>query len=533
MSATDLRDLIHEAEWRKCRGSGPDDFAACKYFLETYWHIKHPERGAILLDLRDAQKSTLEDWIGHRLSIVLKARQIGFSTLVMGLAFWICFFHDDKFVIGLSRTERDAHKLLDKAVYGYERLPQWMRDRGPKRTAKAKGVLPFSNGSSIESLPASDPARGESAYLIVVDEWAFFPDAEAAWAAIEPATDIGGRVIALSTANGSGNLYHRMVVGAMTGSNRFKFIFHSWRAVPERDDSWYEAKKLTMESWQLHQEYPTTPEEAFIKSGNVVFDVDRLQAIECQPPRLRGRLHPSGQRGAQFLPYEDGELQVWEQPKVGHRYTVGADVAEGLDHGDWSVAWVLDAKTNQAVAKWRGRVEPDDFGDVLYRLGWWYNAALIGVEVNSIGLVTVLKLRDLQYPNIYRRTSYDERSMKPSKKLGWRTQVNTKPKAVMDLSAALREDLWLVDEETIGELRTFVREQVGESTVKYHGSPHDDQVMALAIAVQMLQHTFVPQEAADSPSAWMTAQGVLDEVIDAARREEAGRMVLGRFNTRR
>ena len=46
-----------------------------------------------------------------------------------------------------------------------------------------------------------------------------------------------------------------------------------------------------------------------------------------------------------------------------------------------------------------------------------------------------------------------------------------------------------MDENTIAELRTFVREENG----KMHGSPHDDLVMALAIANQMLKHVWLPE----------------------------------------
>lgn len=81
-----------------------------------------------------------------------------------------------------------------------------MLERGPKSLMEHQQRMGFDNGSLITSMPsASDPARGESASLIVVDEWAFLPNPEEAWASIEPVADIGGRIIGLSTANGSGN----------------------------------------------------------------------------------------------------------------------------------------------------------------------------------------------------------------------------------------------------------------------------------------------------------------------------------------
>lgn len=484
-------ELRRELEWRRC---AKDPF----YFFERYWKIRHPEKGAILLTLRDAQRETLEIWLKEKQSIALKARQIGFSTLAAALAFHDIFFHGDRYIIGLSKTERESHKLKAKVDYGFARLPPWMTERGPQKTADTLGKLAFDNDSVFECLPSTDPARGESAYRIFVDEWAFFPNAEEAWAAIEPAVDIGGRVIALSTANGSGNLFHRMVMDAMTGTSDFRFIFYSWRAVPERNDAWYATKRRSMLEWMLHQEYPSSPEEAFIKSGNPVFDVDELAQIECEPP-MTGYLNPLGRRAAEFVTNGDGPLSVWQPPELSMKYVIGADVAEGLEHGDFSVAHVIRIDTGTVVAKWRGHVDPDLFGsEVLAPLGYWYNSALIGPEVNNHGFTTTTALNAAGYPNLYYRHTYDERTKKKTKKLGWRTQANTKPLMIDELARALRvardgdgaivepAELAVLDEATVGELRTYIRAADG----KMHGSPFDDQVISLAIANQMRKHSF-------------------------------------------
>ena len=173
-----------------------------------------------------AQSTALKHWEEHRYSLTLKARQIGWSTLVAAHQFWLAFFHPDQNIIDLSRTEREAVLLLRKTKYGYKHLPEWMLERGPKSLMEHQQRMGFDNGSQITSMPsASDPARGESASLIVVDEWAFLPNPEEAWASIEPVADIGGRIIGLSTANGSGNFYHQLWVGATTGANKFAPMF--------------------------------------------------------------------------------------------------------------------------------------------------------------------------------------------------------------------------------------------------------------------------------------------------------------------
>ena len=130
----DLSQLLEEREWRKCCPETRDPeklLEAFRYFCENYWYIKHPEHGRIRFDMFQAQVDSVELWINNRYSLMLKARQLGFSTLVSTYAFWLTFFYPDRVVIMLSRTERDAIKLLSKAKYGHRFLPEWMKFRGP------------------------------------------------------------------------------------------------------------------------------------------------------------------------------------------------------------------------------------------------------------------------------------------------------------------------------------------------------------------------------------------------------------------
>jgi len=524
-------DVARELRFRRAK---KDVF----FFAEKLWTIQHPEKGRIPFEMRDPQINTMDAFLAERKVIILKARQIGFSTLVATYCFWLAYFHDDVQIVMLSKGEREAKELLDKVKYGFRAMPQWLKDRGPKNTngkvddLGTQSVIEFDNNSSIESLPSrSDPARGRSVTLVVVDEWAFLENPADAWASIEPIADIGGQVIGLSTANGAGTFYHQMWTKATTGSSEFHPIFYPWNAVPERNDDWYESKKNSLLPWQLAQEYPSDPEEAFIRSGNPVFDIDVLRAMPRRDP-VCGELRPTSESTAEFVLKPNGNLQVWEYPVTAansespHTYCIGADVAEGLEHGDYSVAWVIDAKTGQAVAKWRGHVPPDIFGSkILKELGYFYNVALVGPEVNNHGFSTCVNLRDESYPHIYYRHSYDERTNKRGRKLGWRTQSNTKPLMIDELQKALREELVLEDPETFAELMTFVRAPDG----KMHGSPHDDQVIALAIANQMRKHVFNPEYVRPQDTAG-TVQSLIDGLIDGGA--SAPRQLAGRHNVR-
>ena len=494
----DLTALLNEKEWRLCRGPEnatlEEQLEAFNYFCSNYWSIKHPEKGRIKFELRGAQIATMEAWMTDRYSIVLKARQIGFSTLASAYAFWLVFFRPDRFVVMLSRTERESVKLLAKSKYGYKFLPHWMKERGPAQTTDHQLKMMFDNESAIESLPSgNDPARGESVYLVIVDEWAFLPNPEEAWASIEPIADVGGRVIGLSTANGSGNFFHQLWVGSQTGSNQFKGIFFPWDADGERNEDWYEAKSRNMQSWQMHQEYPRFPEEAFIKSGNPVFDIDLLNQMQPVDPDV-GYYHLYSDGNGEFRYAKDGELSVWCFPELDGTYVIGADVAEGLSHGDYSSAHIIDAASGMMVAHWHGHIEPDLFGDLLAELGWWYNTALLGIESNNHGLTTLKAAQKHGYKNLYKQRRLTSVHADKTDVLGWRTTTTSKPLAIDELSASLRDNgIMLFCEKTIAELKTFVRKENGRMA----GSPHDDRTISLAIAVQMLKFVWLPEYRGD------------------------------------
>lgn len=198
-------------------------------------------------------------------------------------------------------------------------------------------------------------------------------------------------------------------------------------------------------------------------------------------------------------PNHDWFVRIWQLPRHDRGYIIGADVAEGLDHGDYSAAHVLDARTGAQVAVWHGHTPADVFGDELAMLGKFYNGALIGVEANNHGLTTVTRLRQLGYPNLYRDRKVDEITKKVTLKYGWYTTRITKPLIIDGLDQAMREQsITLYDKRTIAELRTYVRDE----KAKMHGSPHDDLVISLAIAVEMMKYGKNPTPINEVDDSW-------------------------------
>lgn len=514
--------LLEEREWRKCFPNTREPaklHEAFVYWCHKYVYIKHPEHGRILFNLYDSQSETVENWMWERYTLILKARQLGFSTLVAVYCLWLTFGYSDRVIIMLSRTERDAIKLLGRSKYSYRFLPEWMKLRGPPMNSTQTKVE-FANESYMESLPsASDPARGESVYLAVIDELAYLPNSEEAWASIEPIADIGGRVIALSTANGEGNLFHNLWIKARAKQNRFRTMFYPWWA-NGRSEEWYARQKEDLPEWQLAQEYPENPEDAFLKSGRPVFDIEMLRRLDRQakPPVATGFLEKY--RGWAFVEQLGGPLRIWETPDDDGKYVIGADPSQGYEHGDFTSTHVINARDGHVVATWHGRIDPDLFGsDVLAPLGRWYNDALIGVESNNHGLSVLKTLQRVKYHPIYMQRSPKYKRSVPTDVLGWRTSQVSKPLAVDELNMALRDGtLTLLEAETIAELRTFVRDDAG----KMKGSPFDDRTISLAIANQMIKYVFLDQydthkEPGPGTFGWMERQLYGDDVFASTR----------------
>lgn len=530
-------ELLWERQRRLYAGQVGDvgsQLAGFALWCQDNVQIAHPG-GKRPFELREPQLETARAYLEDSKVLILKARQIGFTTLTLNFCLWKALFHDDFSVIILSKKEDDAKAALAMARLAYDQLPSDVKARVPKRLDNSASKMTFANGSWIESHPAANnPARGRTASLMILDEWAFMPNPDDAWASVSPVADIGGRIIALSTANGWGNTFHSMWVKAETGDNSFRSVFYPWWAVPERDpkglrekSDWYESQKRDMLPWQLAQEYPSSPEEAFIKSGNPVFDIDMLRGMPTEDPLVGDLVGPDA-RSRDFRPDQNGPLRIYEEPHRGMQYVVGADIAQGLEHGDFSSVHVIRVDTGAVVAHWHGHMDPDLFGHELMALGYWYNVALLGIEINNHGLTTAKTAQRLGYPSLYFRRRLGSRRETLSEELGWMTTRSSKPYIIDGLNAALRSDLVLQDQPTIQELMQYVRKADGTT----EGSPHDDRVISLAIAQEMRRHAREVAEKIVRTAPVGSFKWEMDRMDALERERDAMRGVLGHHQVR-
>ena len=64
------------------------------YFINNYCKISHPLKGSIPFRTFDYQDDLLKDFNDHRFTIILKARQLGISTIVAAYVVWLMLFID-------------------------------------------------------------------------------------------------------------------------------------------------------------------------------------------------------------------------------------------------------------------------------------------------------------------------------------------------------------------------------------------------------------------------------------------------------
>ena len=184
------------------------------YFINNYAKIPHPLRGLIPFKLYDFQEQLLHDFNDHRFNVILKARQLGISTISAAYIAWLMMFHRDKNILVIATKFGTAANLVKKVKAIIKYLPPWMKIANIHIDNRTSFEL--SNGSQIKaSSTSADAGRSEALSLLVVDEAAHVDGFDDLWTGLYSTLSTGGRCIALSTPNGCGNWFHQTYVNAI------------------------------------------------------------------------------------------------------------------------------------------------------------------------------------------------------------------------------------------------------------------------------------------------------------------------------
>jgi hypothetical protein len=336
-----------------------------------------------------AQADVLDRIERSRLVVLLKARQLGLTYLVLALALWAMLFRPAATVMLFSRRDDEATDLLATRLRGmYTRLPPWLRARSV--TVDNDHELELSNGSRALAFPTT-AGDSYSASLVIVDEADLVPDLDRLLRAVKPTIDAGGRLILVGRTDKSRpqSPFKRIFQAATEGNTEWTPIFLPWHARPDRTPEWYEAQRADVLARTgaldaLHENYPATAAEA-LAPRSLDKRIPAEWLTQCYRP-----MAPLVGDGLPALP----GLVVYARPIPGRRYSVGGDTAEGNPTSDDSAAVVLDRETGEEAASLTGKLQPAVFAHHLDRLGRWYNCAPLMIERNNHGHAVLLWLRE-------------------------------------------------------------------------------------------------------------------------------------------
>jgi len=427
--------------------------------------------------------------------IILKARKEGFTSLVLAL-----FAVDD--IMTENPTETLVISYKDDATSAFRKryrlfLTSYLaRKSGAsvEQIQKDPNILDkyakqyFSVDSTEFELKhnkahfycgtasARVGGRGGTVQKLLFSEAAFYPDKkelrakEIVEGTANQMDKQAGWIFIESTANGDLNHYAKTWQMAESGQSRYKPRFYGWRNF-YTEEQFEIIKSEFTDKRMIPQEYPENATEAFLASGDRFFD-----------PTISANLKTD-------IPQVVGNWNYYGDFKPGHRYILGADVAEGIKRHNSTIAiidmdYVLQVDGRQiqkpkVVAIYaNNQIAPDLFAYEIKNGGLRFGSCMAGVERNNHGFATLTILKEI-YFNIYK----DEHE-----KLGWHTNLASKPKMLHDLRTAIHERIIEISDASLkqeiismpsADLNLVNFDEADETVGHY------DRIIALAIAWQL------------------------------------------------
>ena len=459
------------------------------YFINNYAKISHPMRGLIPFRTYPFQDELLKNFNDHRFNVILKARQLGISTITAAYVVWMMMFHRDKNILVMATKFGTAANLVKKVKQVIRNMPPWLMVA--TISVDNRTSFELSNGSQIKaSSTSSDAGRSEALSLLVIDEAAHVEGLDELWTGLYPTLSTGGRCIALSTPNGVGNWFHQTYIDADAGSNDFFPTNLPWDVHPDRDLEWFEKETRNMSRRQIAQELECN----FNMSGETVLNPDDLMKIENEQ-----LMDPEYRTGF------DRNLWIWETYNPEHSYLMVADVSRG-DGRDFSAFHIINLHTLQQVAEYQGKINIDMYANLLNTTGREYGDCMLVVENNNIGFAVLEKLMEAQYPNLYH-------SVKSTHEYVDSYAAEARSNAVAKLEEFIRNKLLTIrSKRTLQEMKTFIWNNGRAEAMR---SYNDDLIMSLAIACWVRDTALVVnQRESEYKKVFLSSMGKSSTILD-------------------
>lgn len=443
--------------------------------------------------------------------IILKARQEGISTMIAG---WI-YAHvlcRSNVPAGVIANEKGNADLLFEIYRRFYRFSEEALQKEQRYNALGR-TMTFEDESRIDVMLAKDvksdtagrSGRSRTYNYLHRSEIAFWSNPQATANALNQTVPVleDTAIFDESTANGYGDYFWSEWERANEGKSGYLPIFLPWHIHAEykmafrsdrkkrelentigtsQEDEFGDERRLiekygiTLEqlNWRRYimaekcggnlftfmREYPAEPDEAFQTTGQNVFNTGPLQFYidKAVTPKIVGDLKEE-RGGVEFIDSPRGLLRIWEPPEPMSEYIVGSDHAEGLDSGDWNVAIVVRRLPLRVVARLQGydgrRIPIDEFADLMYLLGKFYNDAYLCPENNNDGGTAVKIIERRGYLHLM---SEKQMEISTRDRFGWRNSEVTRRRIVNLLIEHIDGELIdILDEELLREAQSFVR----------------------------------------------------------------------------
>lgn len=460
--------------------------------------------------------------------LIFKCRQPGVSTYASGLVFNGVSLFEGAYAFIIAQDKGTVSRIFKMHDVFYRNMSQDIRPPLKYFTKDEEMTFgePGDENTGLDSMIRVGEAKninlgvGRTVHICHGTELPRWPSSDPIKESLVPAfSDAPGTIrIFEGTAHfGGGADWFRYqcerAMRAGRGDTEYEYFFVQWWKLPEYSIPLKKGEKLKLDAeervlvkkygvtlenikWRrtkieelegdidsFRLSYPMNYEEAWINKETSAFPQDRIMELHSmlRPPIKRFRIE-----AGRMYEHDQGEFLVWIMPQPGKTYDVGADVAEGHQDGDWSVAEVIERGSNRQCAEYRGHIIPSDYADILAVIGRFYNMAQVGPEANDAGMTTVHELGKI-YPNIFMWRKLDAIAPKLTGVMGWET--SHKSKLIMVGLAHKRlfhRQVEIYSKTLWDELRNFGRDYTDSGNVTYRAvSGHDDCVMAWCIALQI------------------------------------------------
>lgn len=498
---------------------------------EKSWRVSHlykiTDKDKKLITFKKNRPQAHFEANRHTRNIILKSRQLGFTTDETIDSLDDTLFNKNFSTLMISYDQESGIDLFDgKAKLAWDNIPHDIKKLFSVESNRAN-TLKFGFGNNTYSnFRVRNKGRSGTYNRVHVSEFGKIckdspGKAKEIMSGTIPSIPMEGRMDIESTAEGeSGHFYDMFWEAYDRGEPRypqeFKAHFYNWTwddselakvkelvDVEDMDNSevfadyqgkhelspleitYYYLKWLSMgKNWKLlQQEYPTTPEEAFISSGHKLFDKDVI--AEMIKEAVDGIMEEN--------------WTYFEEYNPRHVYGIGADVAEGVGLDSSAITvWDFTPIKPKVVAHYHDNtIDPDLFAHVIKAAGLKYGSCIVAPENNNtMGGACVLRLKDIYNEDMIFTTKRKQKKgdEQETGKLGWSTNSVTKPKMFLDFKGAANDDLIDIPSKALlHEMRTYDKEGLTTTKLDEEATNHWDLLTSAVIGYQMKTYALESQ----------------------------------------